>query len=242
MENIKLNNALIIGATSSLAYCMCHELARNETNLIISGRDKIELDKLASDLTIRHNIKTSVIVCNIAEDISAIENFINKNEIDLVLIAAGINQENIDDSENISENINVNFVAPAKIISLAAKKMSLKGSGRIAVISSVAGDRGRRSNYVYGSAKAGLSEFTSGSRSRYHKMGVKITTIKPGFIDTPMTYGKNDYMVHSREKAAKTIIKSILKGRDEIYVPFFWRFIMLTIKLIPEFIFKRINF
>ena len=109
------------------------------------------------------------------------------------------------------------------------------------LISSIAGDRGRQSNYAYGSAKAALNAFASGLRNRFFKQGVHVVTVKPGFLDTPMTWGMQSPLIASREIAAEYIIYAMKVRKNIVYVPFFWRYIMLIIIHIPEAIFKRLK-
>ena len=115
--------------------------------------------------------------------------------------------------------------------------------GTIVFISSVAGDRGRQSNYIYGSSKAGLTAYTSGLRSRLAKSNVNVVTIKPGFVDTPMTYGMKmpKPIVASADKVGKDIYHAAIKGKNVAYTPFYWRFIMMIVTSIPEFIFKKLK-
>ncbi|MEL7234405.1 MAG: SDR family NAD(P)-dependent oxidoreductase, partial [Chloroflexota bacterium] len=114
--------------------------------------------------------------------------------------------------------------------------------GVIAVISSVAGDRGRGSNYVYGTAMAAKTTFLSGLRNRLAKSGVQVVTVKPGFVDTPMTANiPKNALFASPAKVGKDIYTGLKKGHDVIYTPFFWRYIMWIIRLIPEPIFKRLS-
>jgi short-subunit dehydrogenase len=142
-------------------------------------------------------------------------------------------------SADIKTMTNVNYIAPAIIMSAVADTMETNTS-TIIVISSVAGDRGRKSNYIYGSAKAALSSFASGLRNRYFGK-IHVMTVKPGFLDTPMTYGMNSKLIFNKDKAAKIILNAAAKKVDVLYVPFFWRYIMLIIKTIPEIVFKRLN-
>lgn len=140
------------------------------------------------------------------------------------------------------EAIGVNFVSAASLLSHLANLMEKRRGGTIAVISSVAGDRGRQSNYVYGAAKAGLSAFASGLRNRLQKSGVSVVTIKPGFVDTPMTaHVKKGPLFATPEAVARGIVKAIDRRKDVVYVPGFWRPIMWLIRSIPERIFKRLS-
>jgi len=138
--------------------------------------------------------------------------------------------------------IDSNYAGIATTISLAADVMEKQGSGCICVLSSVAGDRGRQSNYIYGSAKSGMAAFLQGLRNRLWPVGVRVVTIKLGFINTKMVAGKSGmFLVAEPEAAAQRIADAVSSGRDIVYFPFFWRYIMLIIKSIPEFIFKRLK-
>jgi hypothetical protein len=125
----------------------------------------------------------------------------------------------------------------------AANYFERERHGVIGVISSVAGDRGRQSNYVYGSAKAGVTAFCQGLRQRLSKSGVRVVTIKPGIVDTPMTYGMNlpRLLLARPERVARDIVRALHRADGDIYTPFFWRFIMLGIRMLPEPIFKRLS-
>jgi decaprenylphospho-beta-D-erythro-pentofuranosid-2-ulose 2-reductase len=125
---------------------------------------------------------------------------------------------------------------------LLAKQLEQQGHGCIAVISSVAGDRGRQSNYVYGTAKGALSIFLQGLRNRLGKTGVQVLTIKPGFVDSPMTKDFDKGLLWVKPAMiAQGILRAIEKKKEVVYLPFFWRYIMLIIKMIPEKIFKRLT-
>jgi short-subunit dehydrogenase len=129
------------------------------------------------------------------------------------------------------------------LLSLLANQFETQRCGTLAVISSVAGDRGRPSNYLYGTAKAAVSTFCEGLRARMFKVGVHVITIKPGFVDTPMTQGLAlpAALLATPEQVAALITKGISKRVDTLYVPGFWRLIMLIIKLVPSVIFKRLS-
>jgi decaprenylphospho-beta-D-erythro-pentofuranosid-2-ulose 2-reductase len=129
-------------------------------------------------------------------------------------------------------------------LTVLAARFESQGGGVIAVIGSVAGDRGRASNYLYGAAKAAVDTFASGLRGRLYKHGVHVLTIKPGFVDTPMTKGLPlpQALVVPAGKVATDIVRAIEKKRDVIYTPWFWRLIMLVILHIPNVLFKRVRF
>ena len=128
------------------------------------------------------------------------------------------------------------------LLTILANRLEAQKQGTIAVISSVAGDRGRKSNYVYGTAKGAVSLFLQGLRGRLHPSGVRVVTIKPGFVDTPMTAGiKKNALFASPEAVARGVVSAIDRGRDVVYLPPFWRGVMLIVRAVPEPFFKRLN-
>jgi len=147
------------------------------------------------------------------------------------------------DPDLATEIINSNFTGLVPLLSLAADDFEARKSGLIIGLSSVAGDRGRASNYIYGSAKAGLTAFLSGLRNRLAPSGVRVITVKPGFVKTAMTEGMNlsPLLTADPSQVAADIVSAVKKGRDVIYSRWFWRFIMIVIKALPEFIFKKSN-
>ena len=136
-----------------------------------------------------------------------------------------------------------NYVAPALFLGEVANRMEKRGSGTIIGISSVAGDRGRGSNYTYGSAKAGFTAFLSGLRNRLAKHGVHVATVKPGFVDTRMTAGMKlpPLLTAKPEEVGRAVFAAEQKRRDSIYVRPIWQIVMLIIRLIPERIFKKLS-
>jgi len=123
-----------------------------------------------------------------------------------------------------------------------APVIEARGGGTVVGVGSVAGDRGRIGNYVYGSAKAGFHTYLSGLRNRLNRSGGHVVTVKPGFVDTGMTWGiEGMFLVAPPEKVAEDILKAVAKKKNTIYTPFFWRYIMLIITHIPEFIFKKLS-
>lgn len=138
--------------------------------------------------------------------------------------------------------LQTNFTTVVSLLTLLANLFERQGRGSIAVISSVAGDRGRQSNYVYGAAKGALTIYLQGLRNRLAKANVHVLTIKPGFVDTPMTRDfKKGLLWVGPDVIARGIVKAIDKRKDVAYLPFFWRYIMFIIKIIPERIFKRLS-
>lgn len=244
-----MKNVLVLGATSGIAQAIVKQLAESNTNLIIAGRNKDELDKLAGDLRVRYQAKVYSEVFE-ATSYDTHEAFFNKcvnhvDELDGVILCYGyMGQQEQAQSDVVmtKEIIDVNYTSCVSILHIAANYLEKKKQGFICAISSVAGDRGRQSNYMYGSAKGALALFLQGLRNRLAKSGISVTTVKPGFVDTRMTYGQEGlFLVAKPEKVAGDIINAIRKKKAVLYTPFFWRWIMLIIKSIPESIFKRLS-
>lgn len=241
---------LVLGANSLIAHAAASHFAEAGHEIIFAGRKQDEPEKYANDFSIRYKIN-----CR-AEYIDAldypshkkfIEDLLAKTpELDYVLIVFGYlgtqDKAQIDFNE-AHRIIDTNYTGVVSVCELLAAEFETRKKGNIAVISSVAGDRGRQSNYMYGSAKAGLTAYLSGLRSRLAKSGVNVLTIKPGFVNTPMTYGMPmpKIIVASPEKVGKYIYKGMVKRKSVVYTPFYWRWIMFIIRSIPEFIFKKLK-
>ena len=240
---------LVIGATSSLAQVLCHKLCRKNYALVLAGRGAEELALLAADLGTRFGITPKTLAADFLDSNFSPEHLIRQaGDFDHIIIATGdMGSGDPANLVNLAQTTWVNYTVPAQIATAAALSLSEKQSpqrkyvGSIVLISSIAGDRGRQSNYAYGSAKAALNAFASGLRNRFFKQGVHVVTVKPGFLDTPMTWGMQSPLIASREIAAEYIIYAMKVRKNIVYVPFFWRYIMLIIIHIPEAIFKRLK-
>ena len=146
------------------------------------------------------------------------------------------------DPAEAAKILDTNFSGVVSVLTAFVPYFQEQRAGEIAIISSVAGDRGRQSNYVYGAAKAGLTVFAQGLRNRLYPDGVRVLTVKPGFVDTGMTYGmKGLFLVASPERVARSILRALRRRRNVVYVPWFWRWIMALIRAIPEPLFKRLK-
>jgi decaprenylphospho-beta-D-erythro-pentofuranosid-2-ulose 2-reductase len=240
-------SVLILGATSAIAVATARLYARQGVRFVLVARDAAKLDAVAKDLQVRGAAE----VHSLQEDFQDLPNhprIIERaqghlGKIDVVLLAYGVVGERGLPERNAAAAEKVmltNYLSPVSLLTHLAPVFETQRSGAIAVISSVAGDRGRLSNYVYGSSKAGLNCFLSGYRARLLRAGVSVITIKPGQIDTPMTrtFKKTPIWV-GPERIAPGILRAIAKGKNEVYLPGFWRGIMLIIRWIPECIFKR---
>jgi short-subunit dehydrogenase len=244
-----MKKIVIIGATSAVATEAARCFAMEGAELFIAGRSAEKLARLASDLRCRGAAMVHTGLFNAQDLVShdqLLEDAFHKlGEIDAALIAHGDLPDQAECQRTWMEterSLATNFLSPVAFLTWLANYFDTRGKGNITVISSVAGDRGRQSNYVYGSAKGALSVFLQGLRNRLAPRGVSVTTIKPGFIDTPMTANiKKSPLFASAELVGKRIHKAMNKGESVVYTPFFWRFIMLIIIHIPEFIFKRLK-
>jgi short-subunit dehydrogenase len=241
---------LVLGANSLIAQAAAANFAGAGHEVIFAGRNREELAKLAGDYNIRYKINCSAEYFD-ALDYLSHEKFLDdvfakSPDLNYVLVAfgyLGTQEKAQSDFAEAHKIIDTNYTGVVSICELIAGEFEAKKKGNIAIISSVAGDRGRQSNYMYGSAKAGITAYSSGLRSRLSKTGVNVLTVKPGFVDTPMTYGMPlpKLLVASPQKVGKNIYKAMIKEKNLIYSPFYWRFIMTIVKSIPEFIFKKLK-
>lgn len=242
-----MHRVLIIGATSAIAEATARVYAARGAALFLVGRDLERLSSIAADLSVRGAAKTGVR----ALDVNAYEQhqaaldaaWVELGEIDLVLIAHGTlpDQPACEASVELAlREFSTNGLSTIALATAIAPR--LKPGSTLAVISSVAGDRGRASNYLYGSAKAAVSTFLSGLRQCLNASGVNVLTIKPGFVDTPMTQSfKKGALWAKPEQIARGIAGAVDKRRAVAYLPWFWWGIMQVIKNIPEFVFRRIK-
>jgi short-subunit dehydrogenase len=244
-----MKKILIIGATSAIAQAFARLCAQKGDRLFLVARNPEKLQILAADLKVRGATVTGVLAAD--------ANAFDRHEVilsaateslkglDAVLIAHGSlpNQKIAErDFKIAGREYETNFLSVVSMLTPIADFFEKQKHGVIAVISSVAGDRGRQSNYIYGAAKAGLSTYLDGLRNRLHSAGVAVVTIKPGFVDTPMTvHLKKGFLFASPEKVAWDIARAIEKRKCVVYTPWFWRWIMLFIKSIPETIFRKLK-
>jgi len=240
---------LVIGASSAIAKHCSRLWANSGHEIYLVARNNQQLANITYDLELRGAIKVSSYCLDLNDTHRHIEMLdaaeATLGTIDIVLIAHGTlsNQKNCEVSvEETLAEINTNAISTISLLTHIANRLEANRAGTIAVISSVAGDRGKASNYVYGSAKAMITVFMSGLRQRLHQSGVTVLTIKPGFVDTPMTarFKKSIFWV-SPHVVARNIIQAINNKQNEIYVPKFWRLVMIIIRIIPNKIFRKIR-
>jgi short-subunit dehydrogenase len=246
-----MRKVIVLGATSTIALEVQRQLARRGCELLVIARSPRRLTELQGDLLVRGAPK----VLTYAADLSSIagQNGVLEfaagtfPDFDTVLLAYGSMHDQKTAATSIPillEELQVNFVSAAALLTLFAADLERRRTGCLAAISSVAGDRGRRANYPYGSAKGGLALFLQGLRSRLYPAGVRVVTIKPGPVRTPMTdHLPNALPLADPRKVARDIVNALAgHSPDILYTPRVWRYIMAVIGLIPERIFKRLSF
>jgi short-subunit dehydrogenase len=240
---------LIIGVTSAIAEATARIWAERGDELFLVARNQERLNVLTQDLKVRGSSGVHsycMDVNNFEEHLPMLDKaFDMLGKIDVVLIAHGTlsNQKECEHSVELTmQEIKTNALSAIALLTHLANRFESQGSGAFAVISSVAGDRGRASNYVYGSAKAMVTTFTSGLRQRLYKSGVSVVTIKPGFVDTPMTADLKKGLLWAKTDAVATkVVKAIDANKNEVYVPAFWWVVMALIKAMPTAVFRRIK-
>jgi len=240
-----MSKVLIFGATSAIAQECARLWVKENCSLVLIGRDESRLNTLAKDLRVRGAKEVDVKIWDF-RNLNDITSFVSEltKDADRVLLAHGIlgQQDQMhSDSRLVEELFNINLTSSVVILNEVAATFAKKNSGQLAVITSVAGDRGRQSNYIYGASKAGLSVYTDGLAHRFANTPVQILNIKPGFVDTPMTADFKKGALWSKPLAiAERISKSLDGGkRGVVYTPGFWRWIMFIIKHVPTKIFWK---
>ncbi len=243
-----MRRVLVLGATSSIARAIADRLCACGDSVFLAARSSAELERIARDLFIRHEKSVGTAAFE-ATDFEGHRDLVGRAReemggLDGEVCALGMLGEQPEDSWDAASArtlLDVNLTAAVSLISLAVDVMTPGPTAFIVGLSSVAGERGRQSNYVYGAAKGGFSIFLDGLRNRLEKKGVRVYTAKLGFVDTAMTYGKEGlFLVARPEQIARNLVRMLGRSSGTYYLPPFWRWIMLVIRLIPEPIFKRL--
>ncbi|MBD3267849.1 SDR family oxidoreductase [bacterium] len=238
---------LILGAKSDIAKALADEYAKEGYDLYLAARNHHELDNDVNDLKIRYEID----VKNLEFDALACEKHqhfwesLNPKPLGVICVFGylGDQKEGEQDFTVARRILDTNFTGCVSILNIAANHLEKEKKGFIIGISSVAGERGRPSNYLYGSAKAGFTAYLSGLRARLFKSGVHVLTVKPGFVYTKMTEGMDlpGAITAKPEEVARDTIKAQRKGKNVLYTKWYWGWILRIVKCIPEFVFKRMN-
>lgn len=249
-KTIEMEKIVVLGATSGIALEVQRQLACRGLQLLLVARSPQRLTELKTDLLLRGASEVSTIAADLAsvQQHAGVFEFARRNmpDFDTVLLAYGSMHDQKDSEVSVDillEELHANFVSATAILALFAADLERRSTGCLAAITSVAGDRGRRSNYVYGSAKGALSLFLQGLRSRLHPAGVHVITIKPGPVQTPMTDSlPNNARFADPEQVARDIVRALEhRSPDVLYTPKIWRYVMTGVRQIPETIFKRLS-
>jgi short-subunit dehydrogenase len=240
---------LVLGASSAIARGFARQVAARGALLTLAGRDLEDLQASAQDAQLRGAPSARVLGCDAVDAASRADCIadagIPGTTLNVFLAISEMpEQADMDlDPALTSHMIEATYAGPLALLQGLAPQFERQRGGRIVILGSVAGDRGRRKNYLYGSAKAGLATYAEGLRARLLPSGATVTLVKPGFVDTAMTWGLPGlFLVSTPEKCAAAAMNAALKGREEIYHPGFWRLIMFVIRHIPATVMKRLKF
>ncbi len=245
MKEVRI--ALVIGATSDIGRAIAHKLAAEGCALQLAARDPLRLAREVEDLQVRSGAAVAAHHCDVLDE-NGRASFLD--ELDplpdaavCVVGAAGDREKSFCDTAVAERIMRSNYTGPALLMEALAARFAQRGSGVLVGVSSVAGDRGRARNYVYGSAKAGFTAFLSGLRNRLHASGVRVVTLKPGYVHTRMTEGMNmpELLTATPEEVANAVVRAIRRHLDVVYVRAVWRPIMLIVRAVPEWLFKRLK-
>jgi short-subunit dehydrogenase len=244
-----MQRILILGATSAIAEAVARRYAAAGARLFLVARSTERLDAVASDLRARgagsvdHAVGDLGSVAGHAGLLDRV--WASLGGVDIALIAYGVlpDQGRCERSwPAAAEALQVDFISPSALLHELANRLESDGAGVLCVITSVAGDRGRKSNYVYGAAKGGLSLFAQGLRHRLASRGVAVVVVKPGFVDTPMTaHLAKGPLFAGPARVARAIERGITRRSAVVYVPWWWRVLMGLVRAVPDRLFVRTN-
>lgn len=245
--NDSRQSVLILGATSDIGRALAHAYAAAGASLQLAARDEARLAAERDDLAARYGVDVAAHRLDVLDDADH-ERLLAECEPlpDVVVCVVGLmapQGELESDPQRAERVLQTNFNAPARLLGRIANALAARGAGSIVGVSSVAGDRGRATNYVYGAAKAGFSAWLSGLRNRLHGSGVHVLTVKPGFVRTRMTEGMDlpGALTANPPELARAIRRAQAAGRDVIYYRPIWRLVMRVIRAVPERVFKRLS-
>lgn len=242
-----MKSVLILGALSDIAQATAHRFAQAGHHIIFAARRIERLDAIVRDFEIRYKDKPEAVAFD-ALDCDGHRHFyeVLSTKPDVTICVFGALGDQKEEEKDFSKArciLDTNYSGAVSILHVVAADYEMRKAGVIIGVSSVAGERGRQSNYIYGGAKAGVTAFLSGLRNRLYPSGVHVMTVKPGFVRTAMTEGVKlpPLITATPEQVAADIYKAYEKKRDVVYTLWVWRYIMLIIRVIPEFVFKRLK-
>lgn len=244
MAQQRTGTALLIGATSDIGRATARLLAAQGWALQLAGRDPSALARDARDIEARTGAAPQVLEWDALAESLPVDALDPLPDLAVCVVGLlGDQAEGERDAAAATRVMHTNYTAPALLLGALAQRFERRGSGTLVGVASVAGDRGRAVNYIYGSAKAGLIAFLSGLRGRLAKRGVHVVTVKPGFVRTRMTAGINlpTLLTASPEDAAEAIVRAVGRRRDVVYVRGIWKVVMWFIRALPERAFKRMR-
>ncbi|GGF44771.1 Short-chain dehydrogenase [Mameliella alba] len=238
---------LILGARSDMGQAIAHAFAAQGHPIQLAARNAASLDAVRADLALRHGVEVTLNDFDVLDSDGFAPFLDGLPALPQVAVSVvgymGDQAENEQELDKASLVLRSNFEGPAGILALLANRFEARGSGTLVGVSSVAGDRGRATNYVYGSAKAGFTAFLSGLRNRLAKKGVHVVTVLPGFVNTAMTEGMDlpEKLTAEPQEVGAAVLKAVQKGRNVIYVRGIWWLVMAIIRNIPEPVFKKLK-
>ncbi|QSZ41682.1 SDR family oxidoreductase [Sulfurimonas aquatica] len=242
-----MSYVLIVGAKSDIAKELSRVYSKNGYDLYLAARDVNELEEFKTDLEVRSNMNVELVELDITQFDShqSIYSSLKERPLGVIVVSGYMNEQHVvekDWSESLN-TINVNYTGAVSLLNIIANDFEQEKRGFIVGVSSVAGDRGRKANYIYGSAKAAFSTYLSGLRNRLFESGVSVLTVKPGFVATKMTENLDlpEKLTAQPSEVAQDVFKAQQSGKDILYTKWIWRYVMLIIKHIPEFMFKKMS-
>lgn len=242
-----MSTVLLLGATSDMAIAIAKKFASEKYQVQLAARDTGQLTYVRSDIAIRYDVPCTLHAFD-AMNFSSHELFFRQLEPkpDVTICVFGYlgeNEKAMVDEKEAATILHTNYTGAVSILNVAARYYAARKSGVIAGISSVAGIRGRQSNYIYGSAKAGFTAYLSGLRNRLYQNNVHVVTVLPGFVYTRMTEALElpGLLTAQPSEVGEAVYKAVVARKNIIYIRWFWRWIMLLIKLIPEPVFKKMK-
>ncbi len=239
-----MTRVLVLGATSAIAQQVARLYAARGAALFLVARNEERLAAVADDLRVR-GASVDTAVADLDDPARHEDLLARAAPLEVVFLAHGVlgdARETERSAEAAEAVLRTNLLGPVSLLTRAAQRLEAQRGGCIVALSSVAGDRGRASNAVYGASKAGLATFLSGLRNRLYRTGVRVVTVKPGLVDTPMTaHLRKNPLYSSPGRVARDVVRAVDRGRDVVYTPWWWRLVLFAVRLLPERVFKRLS-